>query len=83
MKKAIKIEDLPSGLDETAVQVFRVIVLKLGDRSRGRVEYMQIAASLNVSRAVVSKAVKRLKRKGVLAFVKGGELEILNVINVG
>lgn len=82
MKKAIKIEDLPSGLDETAVQVLRIIAIKLGERQRGRVEYMKIAASLDVDRAVVSKAVKRLARKRMIKFYKNGELEILNVVDV-
>ena len=81
MKKAIKIEDLPAKLDETAVQVLRIIALKLGDRARGRVEYMQIAASLNVKREVVRKAVNRLKRKRVLRSVDG-ELEILRTVDV-
>ena len=82
MKKAIKIEDLPSGLDETAVQVLRIIALKLGERQRGRVEYMHIAQSLNMSRAAVAKAVKRLAKSRAIKFLRTGEMEILNAVNV-
>ena len=82
MKKAIKIEDLPSGLDETAIQVLRIIALKLGECQRGRVEYMHIAQSLNMSRATVSKAVKRLAKSRVIKFLRTGEMEILNAVNI-
>ena len=80
-KMAIKIEDFPS-LDATAVQVLRVIVLKLGNSKRGRVEYKDIGRSLKLKRDVVAKAVRRLREKKVLAF-ENEELVLLNVIEVG
>ena len=80
-KMAIKIEDLPS-LDATAVQVLRVIVLKLGSSQRGRVEYKVIGSCLKLKRDVVAKAVRRLHEKKVLAL-ENGELVLLNVIEVG
>ena len=80
-KMAIKIEDFPS-LDATAVQVLRVIVLKLGSSQRGRVEYKDIGRSLKLKRDVVAKAVRRLREKKVLA-IENEELVLLNVIEVG
>ena len=79
-KMAIKIEDLPP-LDATSVQVLRVIVLKLGGATRGRVEYKVIGKSLDLKRDVVAKAVKRLHEKKLLSL-ENGELVLLNLVEV-
>ena len=79
-KIAIKVEDLPP-LDATCVQVLRCIVLKLGGKRRGRVEYKAIGRSINKERDVVAKAVRRLIEKGVLV-IENNELVLLNVIEV-
>lgn len=75
MKKSIKIENLPA-LDETAVAVLRVIVLKLGDKRQGYVDYNIIAKSLKTKARTVARAVVRLERKKVLRR-SDGVLELL------
>ena len=78
MKKSIKIENLPS-LDGTAVHVLRVIVVKLGNRRRGFVDYNIIAKSLNIKARTVARAVVRLEKKRVLRR-DNGELELLESV---
>ena len=79
MKKSIKIENLPA-LDTTAVHVLRVIVLKLGDKRRGFVDYNIIAKSLDVKARTVARAVVRLEKKRVLRR-DNGELELLESVD--
>ena len=78
MKNSIKIENLPA-LDTTAVHVLRVIVLKLGDRRRGFVDYNIIAKSLDVKARTVARAVVRLEKKKMLRR-DNGELELLETV---
>ncbi len=79
MKKSIKIENLPA-LDTTAVHVLRVIVLKLGDKRRGFVDYNIIAKSLDVKARTVARAVVRLEKKKMLRR-DNGELELLETVD--
>lgn len=76
MKKSIKIENLPA-LDGTAVHVLRVIVVKLGDKRRGFVDYNIIAKSLHIKAGTVARAVVRLEKRRVLRRWNG-ELELLD-----
>ena len=75
MKKSIKIENLPA-LDTTAVHVLRVIVLKLGDKLRGFVDYNIISKSLSVK----ARTVVRLEKKKMLRR-DNGELELLETVD--
>lgn len=75
MGKSIKISNLPA-LDDTAVQVLRVICLKLGADRRGWVDYKIIATSLKIRPSAVARAVIRLEKKKVLRRWNG-ELELL------
>ena len=79
MKKSIKIENLPA-LDTTAVHVLRVIVLKLGDKRRGFVDYNIIAKSLDVKARTVARAVVRLEKKKMLRR-DNGEVELLETVD--
>lgn len=80
MTRAIKIEDLPS-LDDTAIQVLRVISIKLGEKDEGFVDYKIIGDSIDVDRDVVSKAVKRLQRKRIIS-IKDKKMKILKTVFV-
>ena len=79
MKKSIKIENLPA-LDTTAVHVLRVIVVKLGEKRRGFVDYNIIAKSLDVKARTVARAVVRLEKKKMLRR-DNGELELLETVD--
>ena len=72
---------MPS-LGENEVRVLREICLKLGEKRRGFVDYRIIGKSLNLKPKTVAKVVVRLERKRVLRR-SNGELELLNIINVG
>ena len=78
MTRAIKIEGI-TAMDDTSANILRVISLHLGERSEARVPYMLIAKSLNISRATVSSAVKRMIQRGTLR-VNDGKLSICNSI---
>lgn len=78
MTRAIKIEGI-TAIDETSANILRVISLHLGERSEGRVPYMLIAKSLNISRATVSSAVNRMVTRGTLR-IHEGKISICNSI---
>lgn len=65
MKRAIPIENIRS-LTKTDAQVLRVISLKLEKGEHKRVEYMDIARSLNISRSTVRSSVNRLVKNKYL-----------------
>ena len=65
MKRAIPIENIRS-LTKTDAQVLRVISLKLEKGEHKRVEYMDIAHSLNISRSTVRSSVNRLVKNKYL-----------------
>ncbi len=70
MDRAIKIKNL-APLDDTAIQILRIISLKIGDKGGAFVPYMQIAKSLNLDRDTVAKSVKKMIKRGILKEVKG------------
>jgi len=80
MKRALKIEELKP-IDQTSVDVLRVISLHLGDEKARYVDYNVIAKALNITRETVSKAVNRMVKSGVLSK-KDGKLSILNAVLV-
>lgn len=80
MTRALKIENL-AAIDETAVQVLRVISLHIGSRDSAHVNYMLIAKSLGIKRQVVASAVERMKDKKILKE-ENGKLCILNSVLV-
>ena len=80
MTRAIRLEDLVE-LDPTSIQILRVISLHLGERTEAFVDYKLIAASLDLNRDTVRKAVNRMVKKKVLSKTKG-KLSIVNAIVV-
>ena len=60
--RAIKIDELKP-IDETSVQILRVISLHLGQDPSAFVDYKLIAGSLNIDRDTVRKAVNRMMWK--------------------
>ena len=80
MTRALKIENL-AAIDETAVQVLRVISLHTGTKDAVHVNYTLIAKSLGIKRQVVASAVERMKDKKILKE-ENGKLCILNSVLV-
>ena len=80
MTRALKIENL-AAIDETAVQVLRVISLHIGADEKAHVNYTLIAKSLGLKRQVVAAAVERMKAKKILSE-ENGKLKILNSVLV-
>ena len=80
MTRALKIENL-AAIDETAVQVLRVISLHIGSRDSAHINYTFIAKSLGIKRQVVASAVERMKEKKILKE-ENGKLCILNSVLV-
>ena len=70
MTRAIKIENLRA-IDQTSIQILRVISLKLGERDAAFVNYSTIAQSLNIDRDTVRKAVNRMIKHKILKQVNG------------
>lgn len=80
MTRALKIENL-AAIDETAVQILRVISLHVGEKDAAYVNYTMIAKSLGLKRSVVAAAVDRMKGNKILAE-ENGKLKILNSVLV-
>lgn len=80
MTRALKIENL-AAIDETSVQVLRVISLHLGEEKEKRVDYQLIAKSLGISRDTVRKAVNRMVEKRIL-IKRNGMLSIPGAVIV-
>ena len=80
MTRAIKIEDLPP-LDDTSVQILRIIALKQGENESVYVSYTHIAKSLNIARGAVSSSVKRMITRGILKQ-ENGKLSIQNTVKL-
>lgn len=80
MTRALKIENL-AAIDETAVQILRVISLHAGEKDAAYVNYTLIAKSLGLKRQVVAAAVDRMKENKILAE-ENGKLKILNSVLV-
>lgn len=80
MTRAIKIENLPP-LDDTSVQILRIIALKQGENDSVYVSYATIAKSLNIARGAVSSSVKRMIARGVLK-AENGKLSIQNTVRL-
>lgn len=80
MTKSIKINEMKA-MDETEVEILRVLALHIGDRARAFVDFKIISASLNIPRRRVSAAVKRMQKKKILDVVHG-EIEILNEVRI-
>ena len=78
MTRAIKIEDLVT-MDDTSIQILRVISLHLGANAAGYVDYNMIARSLNLDRDTVRKSVNRMIRKQILKK-ENGKLSILKAV---
>ena len=68
--RAIKIDELKP-IDETSVQILRVISLHLGQDPSAFVDYKLIAKSLNLDRDTVRKAVNRMIRSKILQKENG------------
>lgn len=80
MTRAIKIEDLPP-LDNTSVQILRIIALKQGESDSVYVNYAMLAKSLNIARGAVSSSIKRMTARGILKQ-ENGKLSIQNTIKL-
>ena len=78
--RAIKIDELKP-IDETSVQILRVISLHLGQDTSAFVDYKLIARSLNIDRDTVRKAVNRMIRSKILQK-ENGKLSIRNSVLV-
>lgn len=78
--RAIKIDELKP-IDETSVQILRVISLHLGQDPSAFVDYKLIARSLNIDRDTVRKAVNRMIRSKILQK-ENGKLSIRNSVLV-
>ena len=78
--RAIKIDELKP-IDETSVQILRVISLHLGQAPSAFVDYKLIARSLNIDRDTVRKAVNRMIRSKILQK-ENGKLSIRNSVLV-
>lgn len=78
--RAIKIDELKP-IDETSVQILRVISLHLGQDPSAFVDYKLIAGSLNIDRDTVRKAVNRMIRSKILQK-ENGKLSIRNSVLV-
>lgn len=78
--RAIKIDELKP-IDETSVQILRVISLHLGQDPSAFVDYKLIAKSLNLDRDTVRKAVNRMIRSKILQK-ENGKLSIRNSVLV-
>ena len=76
--RAIKIDELKP-IDETSVQILRVISLHLGQNPSAFVDYKLIARSLNLDRDTVRKAVNRMIRSRILQK-ENGKLSIRNAV---
>jgi Mn-dependent DtxR family transcriptional regulator len=70
MTRAIKIDDLKK-IDETSIQILRVISLHIGAGDSAYVNYSMIARSLNIDRDVVRAAVNRMIKNGILEKTDG------------
>ena len=80
MTRAIKLGDLVP-LDETSIQVLRVVSLHMGEKTEAYVDYKLIADSLDLDRDTVRKAVNRMIAKKVLSK-RNGKLAIEKAIVV-
>ena len=80
MTRAIKLGDLVP-LDETSIQVLRVVSLHMGEKTEAYVDYKLIADSLDLDRDTVRKAVNRMVAKKVLSK-RNGKLTIEKAIVV-
>lgn len=78
--RAIRIDELKP-IDETSVQILRVISLHLGQDPSAFVDYKLIARSLNIDRDTVRKAVNRMIRSKILQK-ENGKLSIRNSVLV-
>ena len=78
--RAIKIDELKP-IDETSVQILRVISLHLGQDPSAFVDYKLIARSLCLDRDTVRKAVNRMIRSKILQK-EDGKLSIRNSVLV-
>ena len=78
--RAIKIDELKP-IDETSVQILRVISLHLGQDPSAFVDYKLIARSLKIDRDTVRKAVNRMIRSKILQK-ENGKLSIRNSVLV-
>lgn len=76
--RAIKIDELKP-IDETSVQILRVISLHLGQNPSAFVDYKIIARSLNLDRDTVRKSVNRMIRSRILQK-ENGKLSIRNAV---
>lgn len=76
--RAIKIDELKP-IDETSVQILRVISLHLGQNPSAFVDYKLIARSLNLDRDTVRKSVNRMIRSRILQK-ENGKLSIRNAV---
>lgn len=76
--RAIKIDELKP-IDETSVQILRVISLHLGQDPSAFVDYKIIARSLNLDRDTVRKSVNRMIRSRILQK-ENGKLSIRNAV---
>ncbi|MBQ8284398.1 MAG: winged helix-turn-helix transcriptional regulator [Clostridia bacterium] len=65
MEKAIKIDDYVA-LDQTSVEILKIISTLLGKEKEGRVSYNLIADILEIDRDTVRKSVNRMVDKNVL-----------------
>ena len=65
MQRALPIENI-GNLTKTDVQILRVISVKLGEREKARIEYMDIARSLNLPRSTVRSSVNRMVQNKIL-----------------
>ena len=80
MTRAIKLGDLVP-LDQTSIQVLRVISLHMGEKTEAYVDYKLIGDSLDLDRDTVRKAVNRMVAKKVLSK-RNGKLTIEKAIVV-
>ena len=80
MTRAIKLGDLVP-LDETAIQILRVLSLHMGEKDEAYVDYKLIGDSLDLDRDTVRKAVNRMIAKKVLSK-RNGKLAIEKAIVV-
>lgn len=78
--RAIKIDELKP-IDETSVQILRVISIHLGQNPSAFVDYKIIARSLNLDRDTVRKSVNRMIRSRILQK-ENGKLSIRNAVLV-
>lgn len=80
MDRAIKIANL-APMDETSIQILRVISLHIGDQGAAYVDYKLIAKSLNIERDTVRKSVNKMIARKILKK-DCGKLSIPNSISV-